>query len=269
MSNRSIVCRGQLLSFDKPRIMGIINITPDSFYAESRLGTAMDAILGKINEMLENGADIIDIGACSTRPASVPATEEEEWRRIASVLPHITKSFPNTILSIDTYRPNVAKRCCDMGVAIINDVTGGSSEMYDVVAAAGAPYVLTYAQPNVDNQLFPEVSRSLSLRMQELHERGVSDVIVDPGFGFYKTLEDNYFLMNHLEEFSIFNCPVLVGISRKSMIYKLLEGSPITSLNGTAVLNTIAVMKGADILRVHDVKECKEVITIVEKLKSN
>ena len=256
---------GRLLSLDRPLVMGILNATTESFYEASQAHTA-EAIAERALMMLDEGASILDVGGCSTKPGLAPVSEEEEMHRLASALGAIRKVAPEAILSVDTFRASVAERCVkDFGVQMINDVYGGEADkqMFTTVARLQVPYILTAATP------IARLTYSLAERINHLHLMGVNDIIVDPGFGFEKTLDDNYRLMAHLEELHLLGCPLLVGISRKSMIYKHLECTPEEALNGTTALHTIALMKGAHILRVHDVKAAVEAVEIVEKLKNH
>ena len=255
---------GRLLSLDRPLVMGILNATTESFYEASQAHTA-EAIAERALMMLDEGASILDVGGCSTKPGLAPVSEEEEMHRLASALGAIRKVAPEAILSVDTFRASVAERCVkDFGVQMINDVYGGEADkqMFTTVARLQVPYILTAATP------IARLTYSLAERINHLHLMGVNDIIVDPGFGFEKTLDDNYRLMAHLEELHLLGCPLLVGISRKSMIYKHLECTPEEALNGTTALHTVALTKGAHILRVHDVKAAVEVVEIVEKMKS-
>lgn len=256
---------GRLLSLDRPQVMGILNATTESFYEASQAHTA-EAIAERALMMLDEGASILDVGGCSTKPGLAPVSEEEEMHRLASALGAIRKVAPEAILSVDTFRASVAERCVkDFGVQMINDVYGGEADkqMFTTVARLQVPYILTAATP------IARLTYSLAERINHLHLMGVNDIIVDPGFGFEKTLDDNYRLMAHLEELHLLGCPLLVGISRKSMIYKHLECTPEEALNGTTALHTIALTKGAHILRVHDVKAAVEAVEIVEKLKNH
>lgn len=277
----SINCGGRLLSTQKPLIMGILNVTPDSFYDGGRYYNSQDAVKARADEILEQGGDIIDIGAYSTRPGAEDVTPEEEWRRLSMALRIIKHDHPEAIISVDTFRGDIARRCITEGGAhIINDISAYTidPEMLTAVVDLNVPYVLMHIKgvpqnmqnsPHYDGDVTDEVIAFLSAKIEELSSRGVSDIIVDPGFGFGKTVDDNYKMMADLRRFDVMNRPILVGTSRKSMIYKIIGGKPQDSLNGTTVLNTIALMAGADILRVHDVKECAEAIKIVERLKQN
>ena len=269
---------GHLMDLSEPQVMGILNVTPDSFYAGSRGVTERD-ILERLHQITDEGASIIDIGAYSSRPEAEDVSVEEEMNRLRHGLSLICKHHPDAIVSVDTFRAEVAKMCVEeYGVAIINDISAGQmdKEMFATVARLGIPYIIMHMKgtpqdmqtnPHYDN-LLKEVFYYFSEKVQRLRDLGVKDIIIDPGFGFGKTLEHNYELMNHLEEFALFKLPLLVGISRKSMIYKLLETAPEEALNGTTALNTIALLKGAHILRVHDVKAAREAGTIVGKMKA-
>lgn len=260
---------GQLLDLSSPCVMGIVNVTPDSFYTciSPTASSFLDAIKHQVRTMLDEGARIIDIGGCSTRPNSEPVSVEEEQKRLAPTLGIIRHAFPDYILSVDTFRPDIATWCInEYGVHIINDISGGNQAMYDVVAQTGAPYILTFNEPrNNDMDICQQALLFFADRIQQLRNRGAKDFILDPGFGFNKTLDENYQLLNNLESLHILELPILVGISHKSMIYKLLETTPSETLNGTTILHTIALSKGANILRVHEVKEAMECIKLTEK----
>lgn len=271
--------RGRLLELREPQIMGILNVTPDSFYSDSR--TPDEAhITERVRQMMDEGADMIDIGGYSSRPGADDVTPEEEMDRLRRGLRIVRKLYPEVPVSVDTFRADVARMCIEEeGADIINDISGGmmDRQMFRTVARLGVPYILMHMQgtpdimqvaPHYDN-LRREVMLYFAERIDRLCQMGAKDIIVDPGFGFGKTLEHNYELMNHLEDFAVFNLPLLVGISRKSMIYKLTGGTPQTSLNGTTVLNTISLVKGAHILRVHDVKAAAEAKQIYMAVKQN
>lgn len=271
--------RGRLLELREPQIMGILNVTPDSFYSDSR--TPDEAhITDRVRQMMDEGADMIDIGGYSSRPGADDVTPEEEMDRLRRGLRIVRKLYPEVPVSVDTFRADVARMCIEEeGADIINDISGGmmDRQMFRTVARLGVPYILMHMQgtpdtmqvaPHYDN-LRREVMLYFAERIDRLCQMGAKDIIVDPGFGFGKTLEHNYELMNHLEDFAVFNLPLLVGISRKSMIYKLTGGTPQTSLNGTTVLNTISLVKGAHILRVHDVKAAAEAKQIYTAMKQN
>lgn len=271
--------RGRLLELREPQIMGILNVTPDSFYSDSR--TPDEAhITERVRQMMDEGADMIDIGGYSSRPGADDVTPGEEMDRLRRGLRIVRKLYPEVPVSVDTFRADVARMCIEEeGADIINDISGGmmDRQMFRTVARLGVPYILMHMQgtpdtmqvaPHYDN-LRREVMLYFAERIDRLCQMGAKDIIVDPGFGFGKTLEHNYELMNHLEDFAVFNLPLLVGISRKSMIYKLTGGTPQTSLNGTTVLNTISLVKGAHILRVHDVKAAAEAKQIYMAVKQN
>lgn len=260
------------MDLDAPKVMGILNVTSDSFYSASR--TLEEAsIRERISKMLNEGMDIIDIGGCSTRPGFQAPGEEEEWERVSlgcKILREISKDFP---LSIDTFRSSIAKKAVlEWGADIINDISGGKDpEMFKTVSELKIGYVLTHNRDKDKeyNDITAEVITELSKKVNELHRFGVNDVIIDPGFGFAKTMEENFRLLNELEEVSWMGLPLLVGISRKSMIYKTLGMDPENSLTGTIALDTIALTKGANILRVHDVRAAKEIILLYTRLKES
>ena len=257
---------------EHPLIMGILNLTPDSFYPGSRITNETD-LLGKTETMISDGANIIDIGGYSSRPGAQEISISEEIKRVIPAIERIVKAFPEVILSVDTFRSEVARRAVDAGASIVNDISGGyiDSEMIPTIADLKIPYILMHSKGTPQNMnlftdyenIFKEISIYLNRRIVELNNKGVYDIIVDPGFGFAKTIAQNYDLLKNLTYFEVLGCPILVGISRKSMIYKSLDIDSSESLNGTSILNTIAVIKRASILRVHDVKEAKEVIDLV------
>ena len=264
---------GRLLSLERPVVMGIVNVTPDSFYGCSRVGD--DELLSRCRAMIEQGAAIIDVGACSTRPSGDFVSCDEELERLHRAFELLDKAFPDAIFSVDTFRARVARECvAHHNVAIINDVSGydWDKDMFDAVCQLNVPYILTHTkgvagdEPEYAN-FIPEVVEQLARKLWALRQAGVNDVIVDAGFGFGKSLEQNYALMAALGQFSLLEAPMLVGISRKSMITKVLSVAPADALNGTTVLNTIALMQGANILRVHDVTAAVEAVAIVEKLR--
>lgn len=286
---------GRLFTLDRPVVMGILNITPDSFYAGSRMladeGTTApdetaaaehltdeERIRRRVHEILDEGGEMIDVGAYSTRPGAPEVTADEEMRRLAFGLDIIRREAPDAIVSVDTFRADVAKSCVrDFGVQIINDISGGELDraMFHTVGRLGVPYILMHMQgeprtmqdaPHYDN-VTAEVITYLARRAQMLRDHGVKDIILDPGFCFGKTLDHNYELMAHLADFHELQLPLLVGISRKSMIYRLVGGTPIDALNGTTALNMAALMRGAHILRVHDVKQAVETVKIYEKIR--
>lgn len=267
----TINVRGRLVSLDEPQVMGILNVTPDSFFATSRCRSE-EEIRQRVCMMRREGATMVDIGAYSSRPGAEEVSVEEELRRLLPAVGIVREEWPDAIISVDTFRAEVARQAVEAGADIINDISGGEmdKDMFRTVAELHVPYILMHMQgtpqdmqkaPHYDN-LMCEVFCSLGERVEELHEMGVADVTVDPGFGFGKTMAQNYEMMARLGEFRLLGCPILVGISRKSMVYRLLDTTPEESLNGTTALNTIALMNGASILRVHDVREAVEAIKI-------
>ncbi|MEL5892292.1 dihydropteroate synthase [Bacteroides sp. GD17] len=268
---------GTLLNLSTPCVMGILNITPDSFYAGSRMQTEME-IARRVEQISREGAGIIDIGAYSSRPDAEDVSAREEMERLRRGLAILRRIKPDAVVSVDTFRADVARMCVEeFGVAIINDIAAGEmdADMFRTVADLNVPYIMMHMQgtpqnmqkhPHYDN-LLKEVFQYFARKVQQLRDLGVKDIILDPGFGFGKTVEHNYELLAHLEEFRIFELPLLAGVSRKSMIYRLLDITPQEALNGTTVLDTICLLKGADILRVHDVREAVETVRIVEAMK--
>lgn len=268
---------GSLLDLSTPCVMGILNVTPDSFYEGSRMQTEAE-IIRRIDRILSEGASIIDIGAYSSRPNAENVSSKEEMERLRMGLSILRRVQPDAIVSVDTFRADVARMCVEeYGVAIINDIAAGEmdEDMFRTVADLNVPYIMMHMRgtpqnmqqrPHYEN-LLKEVFEYFARKVQQLRDLGVKDIILDPGFGFGKTVEHNYELLSHLEEFRIFELPLLVGVSRKSMIYRLLGTTPQEALNGTTVLDTICLLKGADILRVHDVREAVETVKIVEAMK--
>lgn len=275
--NSYINVNGSLLDLSTPCVMGILNVTPDSFYAGSRMQTEAD-IAARVEQIVKEGAGIIDIGAYSSRPNADPVSAQEEMERLRLGLEVIGRVCPDAVVSVDTFRADVARMSVEeYGVAIINDISAGEmdAEMFPTVARLNVPYIMMHMQgtpqnmqqcPHYDN-LLKEVFEYFARKVQQLRDRGVKDIILDPGFGFGKTLEHNYELLAHLDDFRVFELPLLVGVSRKSMIYRLLDITPQEALNGTTVLNTLCLLKGADILRVHDVREAVEAVKMVEAMK--
>lgn len=248
------------------RIMGILNLTPDSFFSGSR-ATCVQQAVERTARLLADGADLIDIGACSTRPGAERATLQEELSRLKESLPAIRNAFPDIPLSIDTFRAEVAETCLrDWNFCMVNDISGGDPDIYRVTAMYGAEYVLTYGE-SITGDAVSEMVQFFHRKLKQLHKAGVTKVVLDPGFGFGKTLEQNYMIMNGLDSLKEFGIPILVGISRKSMITRTLDITAAEALNGTTVLNTYAALHGADWLRVHDVKEAVQTVRIIEKLK--
>lgn len=277
MIYKSLNIKGTLFPLHTPIVMGILNVTPDSFYADSRKQSEA-AITERIETIIKEGAEIIDVGGYSSRPDAAEVTEKEEMKRLATALGILNTHYPDVAVSVDTFRAKIARRCVEeYGAAIINDISGGEldSEMFATVAKLHVPYILMHMrgtpqtmQQNTDYEdMMEEILKYFAGKISTLREMGVCDIIIDPGFGFSKTLRQNYELMKNLWEFEAFGLPLLVGISRKSMIYKLLDSTPGESLNGTAVLNTYALLNGADILRVHDVKAAVEAIKIVTEIR--
>lgn len=274
---KTLNIKGRLFSLDTPVVMGILNITPDSFYAGSRKQTEAE-IDARIQTILREGGSIVDLGGYSSRPDAAEVTTQEEMNRLRTALRILNEHYPDAIVSVDTFRADIA-RCCveEHGVAMINDISGGELDagMFATIAELQVPYVLMHMRgtPRTMQQLtdYDDLMETIMLyfadKVRQLRLLGVNDLILDPGFGFSKTLRQNYQLMSHLREFSAFDLPLLVGVSRKSMIYKLLETTPGESLNGTTALHTYALLNGANILRVHDVQAAVETIKINEQLR--
>ena len=267
--------RGKLIDLATPKVMGILNCTPDSFYVGSRKQTEHD-IAERANQIIQEGGTMIDVGAFSTRPGAKEVSEEEEMARLKAALQVVRREQPDAVVSVDTYRPNVARHCIeDWGADIINDVSEGgltgivntpiheAENMFDIIGQLKVPYILMSVKSNLHDMMI-----SFADEVQQLRNRGVKDIILDPGFGFGKTLQQNYEIYNDMERLGTLQLPLLVGISRKTMIYKLVGGEPTTALNGTTVLNTAALLKGAGILHVHDVQEAVESVKIVSAIQS-
>lgn len=275
MSEFTINCKGKLVELDTPKVMGILNITPNSFYDGGRYKSDSD-FLKQAETMFVDGATFLDLGAYSSKPNAEFVSVEEEAERLFPVLELLLKEFPDALISIDTFRADVAKKAINSGAAIINDISGGmlDSNMLQTVGELGVPYIMMHMRgtPNTMQQftqytnLINDILYYFSERISSARSYNIKDIIIDPGFGFSKTLDQNYELMQKMELFSILELPLLVGISRKSMIYKLLGTTPKEALNGTTVLNTISLQKGAKILRVHDVKEAVETLQILNKI---
>lgn len=273
----TINVKGQLIDLSEPQVMGILNVTPDSFFSGSRKQTETE-IRERVDEIFNEGASMIDVGAYSSRPDADDISPEEEMSRLRRGLKIVREMYPEAVVSVDTFRADVARMCVEeYGADIINDISGGNMDcrMFSTVAELGIPYILMHMKgtpqtmqqsPQYDD-LMKDILLYFAERVQQLRDLGQKDIIIDPGFGFAKTLNHNYELMQQLDKLGVFELPVLVGISRKSMIYRLLGRTPADALNGTTTLNTIALLKGANILRVHDVKECVEVVNIVKKMK--
>jgi dihydropteroate synthase len=285
--NYTINVNGRLMDLSEPRVMGILNVTPDSFYAGSRKQTETE-IAARANQIVQEGGEIIDIGAFSTRPGAAQVSSEEEMQRMRRALEIVRKQQPDAVLSIDTFRPEVAQMAVEeYGAAIINDVSEGNLNgafggadatnpngeteqntdsypaIFRMVARLGVPYILMST-----HGVLRDIVMNFAKEVQQLRDLGAKDIILDPGFGFGKTLEQNYALLRNMKKLQVFNLPLLVGVSRKSMIYKLSGTTPAEALNGTTAINTLALLKGAGILRVHDVKECVETVNIVKAMLS-
>ncbi len=275
----SINVNGKLIDLAEPQVMGILNVTPDSFYSGSRKQTEED-IRNRVKQIIDEGGQMIDIGAYSSRSGADDVSTQEEMARLRHGMKIVNEMAPDMPVSVDTFRADVAKMCVEeLGVGIINDISGGELDkrMFKTVAKLGVPYILMHMKgtpqtmqqaPHYDD-LMKEIMLYFAEKIQKLRDLGQKDIILDPGYGFAKTIEHNYELLGHQEMLHVFELPLLVGISRKSMIFRLLGSSPEESLNGTSVLNTIALQKGASILRVHDVKECVEVVKIVKMMENN
>jgi len=269
-----INCKGELICFDTPKVMGILNITPDSFYAQSR--TTPAEVLRKAEQMLEEGATFVDIGGYSSRPNAQEVSPQEELQRVVPVVEALVKHFPDIRISVDTFRAEVARESLEAGACIINDISAGQIDpaIWEVVAHYQVPYITMHMRGTPQTMQtyteYDKLTKDILYYFSQIKDKArqlrINDLIIDPGFGFSKTLAQNYELMQQLALFKALECPILVGISRKSMIYKLLDTTPETALNGTTVLNTFALLHGADILRVHDVKEAVECVKIVGEL---
>lgn len=274
----TINLNGNLMDLSTPKIMGILNVTPDSFY-DGGMFDSNKKILDHVEKMLTDGADIIDIGGYSSRPGAKEVKLKDEIKRVVPAIELIKKEFNETIISVDTFRSEVALQAVNSGASIINDISGGDLDpnMFNCVAELNVPYIIMHMQGNPKNMqnnplyenVIVEIIENLSKKVFEATEAGVIDVIIDPGFGFGKTIEHNYKILSELSFFKELDCPILVGLSRKSMIYSLLEEKPENVLNGTTCLNTVSILNGANILRVHDVKEAKEVIKLTNFLNKN
>ncbi len=263
----TIRVRGRLVDVSRPQVMGILNATPDSFYDQSRVMDE-EAIRQRVRTIRREGATMLDIGGCSTRPGAECVSAVDEWQRLRPALEIARDEWPDAVISVATFRAEVARRAVEVGAELLKDISGGQldPDMFQTVADLQVPYVLTDMQGAPDSgDVMADVFRSLGERVEILHEMGVADVVVDPGFGFGKTLAQNYEMMGRLKEFALLGSPLLVGVSRKSMIYRLLGCTPEQALNGTTVLHTLALAGGANILRVHDVRQAVEAITIFDR----
>ncbi len=274
-SKNTLNCKGKIINLSSPVVMGIMNLGPDSFYDGGKYQTKLD-VIKKADQLLSEGASIIDMGAASTRPGAHIIDERTERRRLMPALDIVLENFPHAVISIDTYNAGIAKEAIEKGAHIINDISAGEidDKMYDTIASLQVPYIIMHMKgtPETmqDNPVYDdpvkEIAYYFSKKVDQLRQRGVHDIVIDPGFGFGKNLDDNYRILNQLDYFKILEQPLLVGVSRKSMINKVLKTSPAEALNGTTVLNTVALQKGASILRVHDVKQAVETIKITRKL---
>jgi dihydropteroate synthase len=277
-TNKTLNISGRLIDLSVPKVMGILNVTPDSFYDGGRFLTE-ESILRHAEKMLEDGADFIDVGGYSSRPGAADITAKEEQERSVKAIAAILKSFPGTIISVDTFRSTVAEAAIDAGGSMINDISGGNldQKMFEMVAHLKVPYIVMHMRGTPQNMskqteynhLIKEMIAYFHQKIYALRQLEVSDIVIDPGFGFSKTIEQNFDILNHLEKFSIVGRPLLVGLSRKSMVWKTLNVKAEDALNGTTALNTMALLKGADILRVHDVREAREVIKLFTSLRVN
>lgn len=271
-SSKTLNIRGRLVQLDTPKVMGILNVTPDSFYDGGNFNTEK-AILGHVEKMISEGADFIDVGGYSSRPGAKDINAKEEVARVIPVLKTINKSFPDCLLSVDTFRSEVARQAIDAGAVMVNDISGGSLDdgMFEVIAKNHVPYILmhmrgtpqTMASHVEYDNIIKDIIQYFQIKIGQLREKGIIDVIMDPGIGFAKTIDQNFELLKYFDHFKIMELPILVGVSRKSLIWKTLNTTPENALNGTTVLNTIALLKGASILRVHDVKEAVEAVKLI------
>lgn len=274
--SKTINCKGNLVDLSVPKVMGILNCTPDSFFDGGKYKNEYD-ILHQVEKMLNEGATFIDIGAYSSKPGAEFVSEEEELQRLLPIIDLVIKKFPETLISVDTFRSEIAQKAIKNGAVIINDISAGllDVKMLETIASLQVPYVMMHMKGNPQTMqllanyedVVKEMMYYFSERINKARSFGINDIIIDPGFGFAKTVDQNYEVLQKLDYFNILELPILVGVSRKSMIYKILENAPGEALNGTSVLNTIALQKGASILRVHDVKEAVECVALVEKLK--
>jgi dihydropteroate synthase len=273
---KTLNIRGILHALERPWIMGIVNLTPDSFYNKSRVQRE-DDMVKRVEEMLSDGADLVDLGAYSSRPGATHISEQEEWERLQPAIKVILRNYPETLISVDTFRSSIARKAYEEGASMINDISGGQIDdnMFKTISEIKLPYILMHMRgdPRTMNtlttydNLFKEMINYFESRILELKSSGVNDIIIDPGFGFAKSLDQNYELLKNLTYFEVLGYPLLVGLSRKSMIFKQLGVQPSEALNGTIALNTVSLLKRASILRVHDIKEAKEVVNLVAKLK--
>ena len=273
----NISCKGKLIDLTTPKIMGVLNLTPDSFYDGGSYNNK-DRALAQTEKMLLEGATFIDIGGASSKPGSVEISTDEELARVLPVIEEIHKTFAETLISIDTYRSDVAKQAVAAGAAMVNDISGGNldAKMLKTVGVLGVPYVAMHMQGTPQNMqdnpsydtILTDIRSFFAAKIDAAHKAGIHDIIIDPGFGFGKTLEHNYSLLKNISSIQMDGIPMLIGVSRKSMIYKLLQIEAADALNGTTVLNAVALQQGAQILRVHDVKEAHQAVQLIEKLKN-
>lgn len=278
-NTKQININGRLVTMDRPLVMGILNTTPDSFYDGGKYRSE-EAIRARIQEIIGQGADIIDVGAYSSRPGAAHISEPEEWKRLEQALELIRKHHPDAVVSVDTFRSGIARQCVEQyRVEMINDISGGMMDpaMPTTIGKLNVPYILMHMKGTPQDMqqhisycgdIVEAISLYFSQQVHRLTQEGVKDIILDPGFGFAKTTGQNFTILNRMEEFKIHNLPILVGVSRKSMIYKTLNTTPEQSLNGTTIINTLALERGADILRVHDVKEAIECVNLVAYMKT-
>ena len=277
MTKTTINIKGSLLDLSTPKVMGILNVTPDSFYENSRISKEED-IISQVETMITDGMDIVDVGGYSSRPGAKDVSEEEEIERVVPVIKIISDSFPNLPISIDTFRTKVAEASIKVGAGIINDISAGEmdSAMFDFVSEVNVPYIAMHMKGNPNNMqvnpeytdVIQEILKYFSEKVNRLRQLNVNDIILDPGFGFGKTLDHNYEILNKFELLQNIGLPTLTGVSRKSMINKVLGTTPEEALNGTSVLNAVALTKGTNIIRVHDVKEAKQAILLTQKIKN-
>ena len=273
----NISCKGKLIDLTTPKIMGVLNLTPDSFY-DGGLYNSTDRALAQTEKMLLEGATFIDIGGASSKPGTVEISADEELARVLPVIEKIHRTFPETLISIDTYRSDVAKQAVAAGASMVNDISGGNldAKMLKTVGVLGVPYVAMHMQGTPQNMqdnpsydtILTDIRSFFAAKIDAAHKAGIHDIIIDPGFGFGKTLEHNYSLLKNISSIQMDGIPMLIGVSRKSMIYKLLQIEAADALNGTTVLNAVALQQGAQILRVHDVKEAHQAVQLIEKLKN-
>jgi dihydropteroate synthase len=273
----SIQIKGRIFSLDKPLIMGILNLTPDSFFSGSRILDSKEQLLQKSFQMIQEGVDILDLGGYSTRPGALGVSEEEEIKRVIPAIEWIKEHYPSVLISVDTFRANVAKAAVQAGAGLVNDISAGNLDprMLEVVGTLNVPYIAMHMRGNPQtmqektnySDILVEILNYFSETVAKCKTYGIKDVIIDPGFGFAKSIEQNYWILKNLDYFKILSLPILVGVSRKSMIYKTLNISPEEALNGSTALHMYALSKGANILRVHDVKEVKETLTLYNQLQ--